>query len=101
MGVRPAVLPPPSSNDPGGGPGQGLGYAGRRGPSPLVYACFDALLLSISWVGVYIWRYGERPSLSAGPFVLILAWLLIHFLLGTYTALSRRQLCSGAIGAVR
>lgn len=95
MGVRPAVLPPPSSSDPGGEQGQGLGYAGRRGPSPLVYACFDALLLSISWVGVYIWRYGEWPSLSAGPFVLILAWLLIHFLLGTYTALSRRQLTAG------
>ena len=93
MGVPAPFLPPQSSLDPGGGEGRGRGI--RRGPSPGVYALGDALLLSISWVRVYTWRYGEWPSLSAGPFALIFAWLLIHFLLGTYTSLARRQLTAG------
>ena len=62
---------------------------------PGAYALLDALLLGCSWVAVYLWRFGLFPSLSRGPVGLIAAWLLIHYLLGTYTALARRQLDLG------
>ncbi|NBW61929.1 MAG: hypothetical protein EBR33_01600 [Synechococcaceae bacterium WB4_1_0192] len=52
----------------------------------------DGLLLALSWCAVYGWRFGQWPLLSGGPLGLILGWLLIHYLLGTYTALSRHQL---------
>jgi len=67
----------------------------RHQPSPLVYALVDALLLACSWIAVYVWRYGSLPSLSAGPMALVVAWLTIHFVLGTYTALARHQLTAG------
>lgn len=67
----------------------------RRHPSPLLYALLDALLLACSWVGVYTWTYATPPSLSLGPIALVAAWLLIHFLLGTYSALARHQLTAG------
>lgn len=66
-----------------------------RLPAPLRYALADAFLLGLSWVAVYTWRFGLLPSPSRGPVGLILAWLLIHYLLGTYTALASRQLTLG------
>lgn len=62
---------------------------------PGAYALLDVLLLGCSWVLVYVWRFGQLPSVSRGPVGLIAAWLLIHYLLGTYTALARRQLDLG------
>lgn len=41
---------------------------------------------------MYGWQFGQWPLLSRGPLGLILGWLLIHYLLGTYTALARHQL---------
>jgi len=66
-----------------------------RPPAPLRYALADAFLLGLSWVAVYSWRFGSWPTPSRGPVGLILAWLLIHYLLGTYTALASRQLTLG------
>jgi lipopolysaccharide/colanic/teichoic acid biosynthesis glycosyltransferase len=59
------------------------------------YALADGLLLSVSWAAVYAWRYGIWPTLSVGPFAITAAWLVLHFLLGTYTSLARRQLTLG------
>ena len=61
----------------------------------LGFAVADALLLGVSWVLVYAVRFGQWPNLSRGPLGLILAWLLIQYLLGTYTALARHQLNLG------
>ena len=61
----------------------------------LGFAVADALLLGVSWVLVYALRFGQWPNLSRGPLGLILAWLLIQYLLGTYTALARHQLNLG------
>jgi lipopolysaccharide/colanic/teichoic acid biosynthesis glycosyltransferase len=44
---------------------------------------------------VYSWRFGLLPAASRGPIALVLAWLAVHYLLGTYTALARRQLTAG------
>jgi lipopolysaccharide/colanic/teichoic acid biosynthesis glycosyltransferase len=55
----------------------------------------DALLLSATWTVVYAWRYGIWPTLSVGPIAITAAWLVLHFLLGTYTSLARRQLTPG------
>lgn len=63
--------------------------------APLQYALADALLIGLSWVAVYSWRFGLLPTPSRGPVGLILAWLLLHYLLGTYTSLARRQLTPG------
>jgi len=49
-------------------------------------------LLALSWCFVYGWQFGQWPLLSPGPLGLILGWLLIHYLLGTYTALASHQL---------
>ena len=59
------------------------------------YALLDALLLGLSWVCVYLWRFGQWPLLSRGPLGLIMAWLFVHYLLGTYASLARRQLDLG------
>ena len=59
------------------------------------YAVADALLLGLSWICVYASRFGQWPAFSRGPIGLIAAWLFIHYLLGTYTALARRQLDLG------
>lgn len=64
----------------------------RRRPSAFGYAATDTLLLGLSWIAVYIWRFGQFPLPSRGPLGLISTWLLIHYLLGTYTALARYQL---------
>ncbi|MCP9852086.1 sugar transferase [Synechococcus sp. HJ21-Hayes] len=66
--------------------------AATRFPPVLRAACSDGLLLGLSWCAVYGWQFGAWPQLSRGPLGLILAWLLIHYLLGTYTALARHQL---------
>ena len=71
----------------------GRGSGGLRGP--LAYALADAFLLSVSWGAVYSWRFGLLPEPSRGPIALVLAWLWVHYLLGTYTALARRQLTAG------
>ena len=63
-----------------------------RSHQVLLAACGDALLMALSWALVYGWRFGMLPRLSRGSLGLVLAWLLIHYLLGTYTALSRHQL---------
>lgn len=89
MGVS-ATLPPSQAS--GLSRSATRSRASRRQRSPLVYALVDAALLAFSWVGVYVHRYGSLPSLSVGPLALVLAWLLIHFILGTYTALARHQL---------
>ncbi len=52
----------------------------------------DGVLLAFSWVWVYGWRFGQWPQLSRGLVGLILTWLFIHYILGTYTALARHQL---------
>ena len=62
----------------------------------LGFAVADALLLGVSWVLVYTVRFGQWPNLSRGPLGLVLAWLLIQYLLGTYTALARHQLNLGS-----
>jgi lipopolysaccharide/colanic/teichoic acid biosynthesis glycosyltransferase len=92
MGVAATPQPPQAS-----GPSRpdAIRRASRRHPSPLLYALLDALLLACSWVGVYTWTYASLPSLSLGPIALVAAWLLIHFLLGTYSALARHQLTAG------
>lgn len=69
------------------------GSGGPRGP--LAYALVDAFLLLVSWGAVYNWRFGLLPLPSRGPTGLVLAWLLVQYLLGTYTALARRQLDIG------
>jgi len=92
MGVA-ATLPPPQAPEPSRP--VGMRRPSRRHPSPLVYALLDALLLACSWVGVYAWTYASLPSPSLGPIALVGAWLLIHVLLGTYTALARHQLTAG------
>jgi len=71
----------------------GRGTRGLRGA--LAYGLADALLLSVSWGVVYSWRFGLLPAASRGPIALVLAWLAVHYLLGTYTALARRQLTAG------
>lgn len=92
MGVA-ATLPPTQVPNPSRLEGRRRPV--RRHPAPLVYALVDALLLACSWVGVYAWTYSSLPSPSLGPVALVGAWLLIHFLLGTYTALARHQLTAG------
>ena len=62
---------------------------------PGVYALLDGSLVALSWACVYAWRFDQWPVLSRGPLGLIGAWLLTHYLLGTYTALARRQLDLG------
>ena len=62
---------------------------------PVAYAISDALLVGLSWVAVYSWRFGQWPQFTRGPIGLIAAWLLIQYLLGTYTALARYQLDLG------
>ena len=62
---------------------------------PGVYALLDGSFVALSWACVYAWRFDQWPVLSRGPLGLIGAWLLTHYLLGTYTALSRRQLDLG------
>ena len=62
---------------------------------PAFYAGADGLLLGLSWICVYGWRFGQWPALSLGPIGLIVAWLFLQYLLGTYTALARRQLDLG------
>jgi lipopolysaccharide/colanic/teichoic acid biosynthesis glycosyltransferase len=62
---------------------------------PALYAGADGLLLGLSWIGVYAWRFGQWPAFSRGPIGLIVAWLFLQYLLGTYTALARRQLDLG------
>lgn len=95
-----APFPSPSSArrnapaPPAPGPGRSVRKV-RRGPSPLGYALADGLLLSVIWTLVYAWRYGAWPTFSIGPIAFTAAWLLVHFLLGTYTSLARRQLTSG------
>ncbi|MEB3316927.1 MAG: sugar transferase [Cyanobacteriota bacterium] len=92
----PHPLPsPPRVNGPRGSGSSWPGKTARRAPSPLGYALADGLLLSVSWTAVYAWRYGVWPSISIGPLAITAAWLLLHFLLGTYTSLARRQLTSG------
>lgn len=61
----------------------------------LRFALAEALLLALSWTAVYYWRFGLWPTLSRGPVALILAWLFVQYLLGTYTALARFQLDVG------
>lgn len=55
----------------------------------------DAGGVALIWVGVFKALFGEWPRLSLGPFAISGAWTLIHFLLGTYSALASRQLTSG------
>jgi lipopolysaccharide/colanic/teichoic acid biosynthesis glycosyltransferase len=52
----------------------------------------DGVLLALSWGVVYGWRFGQWPQPSRGLLGLILSWLFIHYILGTYTALARHQL---------
>lgn len=66
-----------------------------RSTTPAVYAFSDAALLAVSWFGVYFWRFGAWPSLTRGPLALIASWLLVHYLLGTYTSLARHHLDLG------
>jgi lipopolysaccharide/colanic/teichoic acid biosynthesis glycosyltransferase len=66
-----------------------------RAHSLLPYALVDAVLLGLGWGAVYAWRWGAWPGPSLGSMSVILAWLLIHYLLGTYTSLSSRQLTPG------
>jgi lipopolysaccharide/colanic/teichoic acid biosynthesis glycosyltransferase len=95
MGVSsPSSTPPALNGLPCSGT-ESAGKTGRRAPSPLGYALADGLLLSVTWTAVYAWRYGTWPTLSVGPIAITAAWLLLHFLLGTYTSLARRQLTSG------
>ena len=61
----------------------------------LRFALAEAALLGFSWTVVYFWRFGLWPTLSRGPVALILAWLFVQYLLGTYTALARYQLDVG------
>ena len=61
----------------------------------LRFALAEALLLALSWTVVYYWRFGLWPTLSRGPVALILAWMFVQYLLGTYTALARFQLDVG------
>jgi len=61
----------------------------------LRFALAEAVLLGFSWTVVYYWRFGLWPTLSRGPVALILAWLFVQYLLGTYTALARYQLDVG------
>lgn len=62
---------------------------------PAAYALLDALFLGLSWTCVYLWRFGAFPGFTRGPLGLILAWMFLHYLLGTYTALARHQLDLG------
>ena len=95
MGVSSPSTTPPIENGPRVSGGDGAWKIGRRAPSPLGYALADGLLLSFSWTAVYAWRYGIWPTLSVGPIATTAAWLVLHFLLGTYTSLARRQLTLG------
>lgn len=62
---------------------------------PGLYGFVDGTMVGLSWACVYSWRFGQWPALSRGPIGLIAAWLLIHYLLGTYTSLARHQLDLG------
>ena len=61
----------------------------------LGFAVADALLLGVGWGLVYAMRFGQWSNLSGGPLGLILAWLLIQYLLGTYAGLAQHQLNLG------
>ncbi|MFM1798070.1 MAG: hypothetical protein RLZZ117_348 [Cyanobacteriota bacterium] len=95
MGVSSPYPPPSTPNGPRVSGGDRAWKIGRRAPKPLGYALADALLLSATWTAVYAWRYGIWPTLSVGPIAITAAWLVLHFLLGTYTSLARRQLTPG------
>ena len=62
---------------------------------PLRLAFTDGLLVAASWALYYHWRYGTWPGPSRGPLLVVLCWLLLHYLLGTYADLSGRQLQLG------
>ncbi|MFZ4565090.1 MAG: sugar transferase [Prochlorococcaceae cyanobacterium] len=62
---------------------------------PLRLALTDGLLVAASWALYYHWRYGTWPGPSRGPLLVVLFWLLLHYLLGTYADLSGRQLQLG------
>ena len=61
----------------------------------MLFAAADALLLGLSWILVYVVRFGQSPLISRGPIALIASWLFFHYMLGTYTSLARRQLDLG------
>lgn len=61
----------------------------------MLFAAADALLLGLSWILVYVMRFGQSPVISRGPIALIASWLFFHYVLGTYTSLARRQLDLG------
>ena len=55
-------------------------------------AITDGFLVFTSWVIFYFLRFNSLPSFSRGPTVVIISWLSIHYILGTYRDLSIKQL---------
>jgi hypothetical protein len=55
-------------------------------------AITDGFLVFTSWVIFYFLRFNSLPSFSRGPTVVIISWLSIHYILGTYKDLSIKQL---------
>jgi hypothetical protein len=66
--------------------------AATRSSQVLHAAASDGVLLALSWCVVYGWQFGQWPLLRSAPLGLILGWMLIHYLLGTYKALASHQL---------
>ncbi len=66
--------------------------AAPRSSQVLHAAASDGVLLALSWCAVYAWQFGQWLLLRPAPLGLILGWILIHYLLGTYKALASHQL---------
>jgi lipopolysaccharide/colanic/teichoic acid biosynthesis glycosyltransferase len=60
--------------------------------TPFRLALTDGILIFTSWVLFYTWRFNSLPGLTRGPTVVIISWLFIHYILGTYRELSNKQL---------